>query len=57
MENIKNREHWMTRIIVVVAFVLSQLIDQFDVPSWLQGHTEILNQVADICAQLTGSGG
>lgn len=52
-----NREHWITRGIVVAAFALSQLIDQFNVPGWLAEHQDVLAQVADICSQLVGANG
>ena len=57
MENMTNREHWITRLFVIAALVLSVLIDHFNVPAWLQEHTELLNEVMDICMQLTGNGG
>ena len=56
MPNMTNRDHWITRIIVVVAFIASEVLRDLRVPEWIQNHREVLERIVDVCAQLTGGG-
>ena len=56
MPNMTNRDHWITRGIVVLAFIASEVIRDFRVPEWIANHRDVLERIVEVCSQLTGGG-